>query len=83
MNRTAVRSKLLLKASRHTEHAAKVADVFAKDDDVGVSLKLVSEGGVERCNHVHFRHVLTSLPKFLSLLLNVPGNGFVDFGKDG
>jgi hypothetical protein len=71
-----------LKSGGDAKHATEVADVLTKNDDVRVALELQVQRRVEGCDHVHFRHDTTSLPKLLTLLLHVPWDLFVDLGED-
>ena len=48
--------------------STKVANVFSKNDDIWVVLERKRECGIERFNHVHVRHDITSLTP-----LAVPG----------
>ena len=52
----AVVAELVVKARRHAEDAAHLADVFAHDDDARIAPHLQPEPVVDRLHHVHLRH---------------------------
>ena len=57
----AVRAVLLLQPVSGPEDAAEVADVLAVDDDILVALEHDVQSAVEGLDHVHVRHIQSSL----------------------
>ena len=56
MSRTRKRSELLVEPDRRLEHAARLADILAKEDDAAVALHLLRDAARDGVAIGQFRH---------------------------